>query len=129
MTTGHRAPRLYLIDAHALIYQVFHAIKGMSGPAGLPTNALFGFVRDLMYLRNEVRPDYLIVVFDVAGKTFRDELYPEYKGNRSPMPEELQLQIEPIHEFLQAMRLPVLGVEGFEADDVIATVARRAAEQ
>ena len=115
---------LYLLDAHSIIYQVFHAISNMSSPTGLPTNAVFGFTRDLFYLRNEKKPTYLVCAFDVAGPTFRDEIYPEYKAHRSPMPDDLQLQIPLIHELLEGMRIPVLGVEGYEADDVIATLAK-----
>src|SRR5205823_2653133 len=97
MSSGRSDQRLYLIDAHALIFQVFHAIPEMSSPSGLPTNALFGFTRDLLYLRNEKRPEYLLCVFDHAGKTFRDDLYAEYKAQRGPMPDDLQLQIPLIH--------------------------------
>jgi DNA polymerase-1 len=120
-------PSLYLIDAHALIFQVFHAIREMSSPSGLPTNALYGFTRDVLYLRSEKRPDYLLAVFDMPGPTFRDQILPEYKANRSPPPSDLQLQFPLIKEMLEAMRVPVLGLPGFEADDVIATVATAAA--
>jgi DNA polymerase-1 len=120
---------LYLIDAHALIFQVFHAIGSMSSPSGLPTNALFGFTRDLLFLRNERKPTYLVCAFDVSGPTFRDHLYTEYKAHRSPMPDDLCLQIGPIHQLLEAMRVPVLGVQGYEADDVIATVAAAGAKK
>jgi DNA polymerase-1 len=123
MPPGTANPGLYLLDAYALIFQVFHAIPGMSSPSGLPTNALFGFTRDLLFLRNEVRPDYLLCAFDVAGPTFRDELYPEYKAHRAPMPDDLQLQVPEIHKLLEAMGVPVVGVTGYEADDVIATLA------
>lgn len=118
------AETLYLLDAHSMIYQVFHAIGAMSSPAGLPTNAVFGFTRDLFYLRNEKKPTYLVCVFDVPGPTFRDQIYAEYKAHRAPMPDDLQLQIPMIHELLAGFRMPVVGVEGFEADDVIATLAR-----
>src|SRR5262245_14644398 len=91
MSSGTAHESLYLIDAHSLIFQVFHAIREMSSPSGLPTNALYGFARDLMFLRTEVRPAYLLCAFDVAGPTFRDELYPEYKAGRGPMPDDLQL--------------------------------------
>jgi DNA polymerase-1 len=116
--------KLYLVDAHALIFQVFHAIPEMSSPSGLPTNALFGFTRDLLYLRNEKRPEYLLVIFDAPGKTFRDDLYSEYKAHRAPMPDDLQLQIPLIHQLIEAMRIPVLSKERYEADDLIATLAR-----
>src|SRR5947209_11732295 len=127
MASGRANERLILIDAHALIFQVFHAIREMSSPSGLPTNALFGFTRDVLFLRSEKRPDYLLAAFDVAGPTFRDEIFPEYKAGRGPMPDDLQLQIPLIGEMLEAMRVPILGVTGYEADDVIATVAAAAA--
>jgi DNA polymerase-1 len=101
----------------------------MSSPAGLPTNALFGFTRDLLFLRTEKKPDYLVCAFDVAGPTFRDKLYPEYKAHRAPMPDDLRSQLPLIHQLLEGMRIPVLGVEGFEADDVLATVAAAGAER
>lgn len=118
---------LYLIDAHSLIFQVFHAIPTMTGPQGLPTNALFGFTRDLIYLRQR-KPTYLLCVFDMEGPVFRNALDAQYKANRSPMPDDLKLQIPLIRDqLLPAMRIPVLGVAGFEADDVIATLALRGA--
>jgi DNA polymerase-1 len=123
MSSGTTNPSLYLIDAHALIFQVFHAIPGMTSPSGMPTNAIFGFTRDLLFLRTEVRPDYLVCAFDVAGPTFRDELYAEYKAHRAPMPDDLQLQIPEIHQLLEALHIPVVGLTGYEADDVIATLA------
>lgn len=119
---------MYLIDAHSLIFQVFHAIAEMSSPKGLPTNALFGFTRDLLHLRDK-NPEYLLAVFDMDGKTFRDDLYAEYKANRGPMPDDLQPQIPLIHQLLEAMRIPILGKKGYEADDVIATVAKAAAQR
>jgi len=120
--------RMYLIDAHSLIFQVFHAIPEMSSPSGLPTNALFGFTKDLIYLRS-LKPDYLLCVFDEAGPTFRDHLYADYKAHRAPMPDDLQLQIPLIRVLAEAMGVPVLGKPGFEADDVIATLAREGAER
>jgi DNA polymerase-1 len=101
----------------------------MSSPTGLPTNALFGFTRDMLFLRSEIRPDFLVCAFDVSGPTFRDEIYPEYKAHRAPMPDDLQLQIPEIHRLLEAMHIPVIGLQGFEADDVIATLATAAADQ
>lgn len=119
---------MYLIDAHSLIFQVFHALPAMSSPSGLPTNALFGFTRDLLDLR-ERKPEYLICAFDVSGPTFRDKLFTAYKANRSPMPDDLQPQIPMIHELLEAMRIPVVSKEGYEADDVIATIAKEASRR
>jgi DNA polymerase I len=114
---------LYLIDAHSLIFQVFHALPEMSSPSGLPTGAVFGFTKDLIYLRNERKPAYLICLFDMPGPTFRDAINKEYKAHRAPMPDDLQLQIPLIRQVLEAMRIPVLGLEGYEADDLIATLA------
>jgi DNA polymerase I len=119
---------MYLIDAHSLIFQVFHAIRDMTTSGGLPANALFGFLRDVLSLRAR-KPAYLIVAFDVTGPTFRDKLYPAYKANRGPMPDDLQPQIPLIYQALEALRLPVLGVPGYEADDVLATVGRAAADK
>ncbi len=125
MSTGPRQT-LYVLDAHALIFQVFHAVGPMSSPSGLPTNALFGFARYVLTLRGK-KPDYLLVAFDRSEKTFRDDLYPAYKANRGPMPDDLAPQIPLIHQLLEGLRVPVLSAAGFEADDVIATVAARAA--
>jgi DNA polymerase-1 len=114
---------MYLVDAHSLIFQVFHAIPEMSSPSGLPTNALYGFTRDMLFLRTTKKPTYLLCVFDRPGKTFRDTLYPDYKAHRAPAPDDLHAQIPMICQMLEAMGLPVLGQDGFEADDVLATVA------
>jgi DNA polymerase-1 len=117
------AETLYLLDAHSLIYQVFHAIGPMTSPAGLPTNAVFGFTRDLFFLR-EKKPNSIICVFDAPGGTFRDEIYQDYKAHRAAMPDDLQLQIPMIHKLLAAMNVPLLAIPNVEADDVIATLAR-----
>ena len=120
------AGSIYLIDAHSLIYQVFHAIPEMSSPSGLPTNAIFGFARDLLYIKTEKRPDYLVVALDPPGPVFRNEIYPEYKAHRPPPPNDLILQIPEIHRLLEALRVPNVCLPGFEADDVLATLARAA---
>ncbi len=127
MASGVDQGCMYLIDAHSLIFQVFHAIPTMTSPAGQATNALFGFTRDVLFLRTEKKPDYLLCAFDLPGPTFRDRIYPEYKAHRAPMPDDLQPQIPMIRQFLDAMRVPILGQVGFEADDIIATVAKAAA--
>lgn len=124
MSAGPTTERLFVIDAHALIFQVFHALPEMTSPAGLPTNALFGFTKDMIFLRLDLKPDYLVCAFDVAGPTFRDHLFQEYKAHRAPMPDDLCLQIPLIHKMLEAMHIPVVGVPGYEADDVLATLAR-----
>src|SRR5439155_11527959 len=91
---------LYLIDAHSLIFQVFRALPEMTSPSGLPTNAVFGFTKDMVFLGSRRKPTYLVCCFDEPGKTFRDDLYAEYKAHRSPMPDDLQLQIPMIHQLL-----------------------------
>src|SRR5713226_143010 len=129
MSSGPATGRLFALDAFALIFQVFHAIPEMSSPGGLPTNALYGFTRDLLFLRLEKKPDYLVCAFDLPGPTFRDEIFAEYKAGRAPMPDDLSMQIPMIRQVLDAMRIPVLGVPGFEADDLLATVARAGEER
>lgn len=119
---------VYLIDSHSLLYQVFHAVPMMTGPAGQPTNAIFGFGNDMNRLRKR-NPEYLICVFDPRGPTFRDHLYDQYKAHRSPMPDDLYGQLTGIRTLLKAMRIPAVEVPGFEADDVLATLARVFAEK
>ena len=120
---------LYLLDAHGLIFQMFHGIPAnMSAPDGRPTNAVFGVVRALMELYDQ-GADYLIAAFDQKEPTFREALYQEYKAHRDPPPTDLLLQEPMIHEVLKAMRIPILGKPGFEADDVIATLARKGEER
>jgi len=120
---------LFLVDAHSLIFQVFHAIPEMSSASGLPTNALFGFTRDMLYLRTEKKPDYLVCAFDLPGPTFRSDLYADYKAHREAPPVDLVSQIPLIHEMLSALRIPELSVPGYEADDILATLARAGARR
>ncbi len=115
---------VYVVDAHSLIFQVFHAIPEMTSPRGEPVNALFGFTKDLMKLIEEKRPDALLCAFDLPGGTFRNELYDGYKADRGEMPTELASQLPKIEEVVRAFGIPFLAVPGFEADDVLATVAR-----
>ncbi len=122
-------PTLYVLDAFSLIYQVFHAIPLMTGPAGQPTQAVFGIFRDLVNLLRDRKPDLLVAAFDGAGPVFRSEILPEYKAQRAAMPEELVPQIAVIRRVFEGFRVPVLIHEGVEADDIIATVARRGEEQ
>jgi DNA polymerase-1 len=119
---------VWVIDAHSLIYQVFHALPEMTSPQGEPVNAVYGFARDLLFLLQEKQPDYLFCAFDVPGKTFRHQVYEQYKIQRPQMPEELIPQIGSIHRLLRALGVPALGRESFEADDVLATVARLTGE-
>ncbi len=114
-----------MIDAYSLIFQVFHALPEMTSPRGEPTGAIFGFARDLMHLLNEKKADYLLAAFDMSGPTFRHELHTAYKEDRSEMPDQLRPQVVHIRRMLAALGIPILECEGFEADDILATVARR----
>jgi len=115
---------VWIVDSHSLIFQVFHAIPPMTGPAGQPVAAIYGFARDMVFLLEKKKPDYLICAFDLSGPTFRNQLYDQYKANRDEMPVELPSQIAGIRRLLEAMTIPVLECEGFEADDVLAAAAK-----
>ncbi len=121
-------PIVYVVDAYSLIFQVFHALPEMTSPSGQPVGAIHGFARDLLDLLEKKRPDFFFCAFDAAEKTFRDELFSEYKAGRAEMPADLQLQIPHIRRVVDALGIPALEVAGYEADDVLATVARRADE-
>ncbi|MFO0810005.1 MAG: DNA polymerase I [Gemmataceae bacterium] len=112
-----------LVDAHALIYQVFHAIPEMTGPDGRPVNALYGFTRDLFFLREQIKPTYLLCAFDRAEPTFRSDIAPDYKATRKEPPDDLISQVPRIQAVIEAFNMPVLTKERFEADDILATVA------
>ena len=120
---------VFVLDAHGLLYQLFHALPPMSSPQGEPVGAVYGFTKDMFTLIERHHPDYLFCAFDLPGKTFRWELYAEYKANRSEMPDDLKPQIGFVHEILEAMNILPLSLPGFEADDIMATVARLTAEQ
>ncbi len=120
------ARRIYLIDGTAYIYRAYHAIRSLTSSKGFPTNAIFGFTRMLMKLIQERQPRYVGMFFDAKGPTFRHVRYPAYKANRPPMPDDMAVQIAHIKDVTAAFRIPVLEMEGFEADDLIGTVARRA---
>jgi DNA polymerase-1 len=119
-------PTLYILDAYALIFQVFHAIPAMAGPSGQPTNAVFGLFRDLLNLIRTRKPTCLAGAFDGGGPVFRSTLDPNYKATRSAMPPDLVPQIEVIKRLFAGFRIPALLTPGFEADDLIATLARQA---
>jgi DNA polymerase-1 len=121
-------PKLVLIDGSSYLYRAFHALPPLTNPAGEPTGALFGVVNMLRATLN-AKPDYAAFVQDAPGPTFRDALYAEYKANRAPMPDDLRAQVEPMMKIVRALGLPILRVQGVEADDVIGTLARRAAAQ
>ncbi|MBK1889133.1 DNA polymerase I [Undibacterium sp. 14-3-2] len=114
---------LLLVDGSSYLYRAFHAMPDLRNPQGEPTGAIYGIINMLRRLRSDYPAAYMACVFDAKGKTFRDDLYPEYKAQRAAMPDDLRLQIEPIHEAVKAMGWPILMVEGVEADDVIGTLA------
>ena len=119
---------LVLVDGSSYLYRAFHALPALTNSKGRPTGAAYGMTNMLKRLEAEVAPELAAVIFDAKGKTFRDDLYPEYKANRPPMPGELRAQIEPIHALVRALGFPVLEVPGVEADDVIGTLAERGKE-
>lgn len=119
-------PRLFLIDATAFCYRAFYAIRGLSTSFGQPTNAVYGFMNILQRLLKKYKPSYLAVCFDVSKDTFRKKQFAEYKSNRPPMPDELSSQIPLIKQIVAAYKIPLLEKEGFEADDVIASLAEKA---
>src|SRR5512132_1750065 len=128
-------PTLYLIDGHALAYRMYFALTAGGGGSqrwqtskGEHTAGTYGFVRELMRIIEQEKPDYIAVAFD-TGKTFRDKIFPAYKGTRAKMPDDLSPQIARIRELVDAFNIPRLEMEGYEADDVLGSVARLAAEQ
>jgi len=124
---------LLLVDGSSYLYRAFHAMPDLRAvpgdPTSAPTGAIRGMINMLQSLRKEVPAAYAACVFDAKGPTFRDDLYPQYKANRSPMPDDLRAQIEPIHEVVRLMGWKVLAIPGVEADDVIGTLAATAAAQ
>ncbi len=124
------AAHLYLLDGSSYIYRAYYGVRDLATAGGMPTNAVLGFTRMLLALLQENRPDYLAVIFDPPREgTFRREIYPEYKANRDAMPDDLVPQIPYIRKILQALNIQALEAPGFEADDVIATLARRYAAE
>jgi len=119
---------LYLIDGTAYIYRAYHAIRGLTNSTGLPTNAAFGFTRILIKLIEDRSPEYVVMFFDAKGPTFRHKIYKDYKANRPPMPEDLSVQIPHIKKITQGFKIPVIEMQGFEADDLIGTFRLKAEE-
>jgi len=118
---------LILVDGSAYLYRAFHAMPNLSNSKGEHTGAVYGVINMLRKLLRDFDPEHMAVIFDAKGKTFRDELFKEYKANRPPMPHELRNQIQPLHDIIKAMGIPLLVVDGVEADDVIGTLASQAA--
>ncbi len=121
--------KLYLIDGSAYIHRAYHAVRGLSTSRGFPTNAAFGFTRMLIKLMQDRSPQYAAMFFDSRGPTFRHEIYSDYKANRPPMPEDLSVQIPYIKNITHGFGIPIFELPGYEADDLIGTVARRAANE
>jgi DNA polymerase-1 len=115
---------IYLVDGTSYIHRAYHAIRDLSNSEGLPTNAIFGFTRMLLKLLDDKSPEFAAVVFDLGGPTFRHEIFEDYKATRPPMPEEMAVQIPYIREVVQGLNLTILEKQGYEADDIIATVAK-----
>jgi DNA polymerase-1 len=125
--TAPERPDLVLIDGSSYLYRAFHALPPLTNSKGAPTGAVYGVLNMLSKFIREYSPPHIGVVFDAPGKTFRDELFAEYKANRPPMPDDLRSQLEPLLAAVEALGLPVLRIDGVEADDVIGTLACRAA--
>ncbi|MFZ2507148.1 MAG: 5'-3' exonuclease H3TH domain-containing protein, partial [Steroidobacteraceae bacterium] len=121
--------KLWLVDGSSYLYRAFYALPPLSSSAGEPTGAVLGVLNMLNRIFREDDPALIAVVFDAPGRTFRDELFEEYKAHRPPMPDELRAQIAPLIEAIPALGLPMLRIEGVEADDVIGTLAERAAAE
>ncbi|MGD8906192.1 MAG: 5'-3' exonuclease H3TH domain-containing protein, partial [Gammaproteobacteria bacterium] len=119
---------LILVDGSSYLYRAFHALPPLTTSRGEPTGAVLGVLNMIQKLLTEQEPECIAVVFDAKGKTFRDEIFEEYKANRPPMPDELRSQVTPLLEAIEAMGLHLLRVSGVEADDVIGTLASRASE-
>lgn len=119
---------LILIDGSSYLYRAFHAYPGTMSNGEIPTNAIYGVVNMVRAMMRQFASDRIAVIFDAKGKTFRDEMYDQYKANRPPMPDDLRCQIEPLHQIIRAMGLPLLSIEGVEADDVIGTLAHQASQ-
>ncbi|WP_449246238.1 DNA polymerase I [Desulfarculus baarsii] len=122
-------PTIFLLDASGYIHRAFHAVKGLATSDGVPTGAVFGFVNMLLKVLAEARPSHLAVVYDAKGPTFRHQIFPAYKANRPPMDPALKAQLPLVRQLVTALCLPAVEMEGFEADDLMATLARQAREQ
>ncbi|MCG7584145.1 DNA polymerase I [Photobacterium sp. OFAV2-7] len=120
---------LILIDGSSYLYRAYHAAPNFTNSDGEPTGAVFGVVNMLRSLLRQFSTEHIAVIFDAKGKTFRDDMYPEYKANRPPMPDDLRGQIEPLHAVIKAMGLPLISILGVEADDVIGTLATQASKE
>jgi DNA polymerase-1 len=124
-SVGENRETVYLLDGSSYIHRAYHAIRNLSNSKGLSTNAIFGFTRMILKLIDDVKPKYLAVILDTKGPNFRHEIYEDYKANRPPMPEDLVEQLAYIKRIIQALNIVMLEKEGYEADDIIGTLARK----
>ena len=129
MPAANTSAPLVLVDGSSYLYRAFHALPPLVSSKGQPTGAIKGVVNMLRRMQSDYPDSEVVVVFDAKGKTFRDDIYPEYKAHRPPMPDDLRSQIEPLHTVIRAMGFPLLVIEGVEADDVIGTLAAMATEE
>ncbi len=127
--SAERTDKLVLVDGSGYIFRAFHGLPMMTRPDGIPINAVFGFTKMLLKLMADLNPSHVAVIFDAGRITFRNDIYPDYKANRSDPPDELVPQFPLVREAAEAMSLPVLEMPGFEADDLIASFARAAENQ
>src|SRR5882724_1020977 len=130
MPSAKPAKKLFLVDAMGFIFRAFFApMERLRSPSGMPTKVPYLFVQMLRRLMKDFQPDYLAIAFDLPEPTFRDKLFAEYKATRPPMPDDLALQLPYVKRLCEALRLPILAVPGYEADDVIGTLAQQAAKR
>ena len=115
--------KLLLIDGHSILNRAFYGVPPLNNAAGIPTNAIYGFLNIMFKIIDEEKPDYITVAFDLKEPTFRHKMYAEYKGTRKPMPEELHKQVPLIKETLKAMGIKTVELAGYEADDLLGTLA------
>jgi DNA polymerase-1 len=121
--------RLILVDGSSYLYRAFYALPPLKSPKGEPTGAIYGFLRMISSLMGDLSPEYIAVVFDLPGKTFRHERYQEYKANRKETPDDLKVQIPKIKELIRLWGIKIIEIPGYEADDIIATLARKGKEK
>ena len=121
--------KIVLIDGHSILYRAYYGVPLLANSAGLHTNAIFGFLNILFKILEEEKPEYLTVAFDMSAPTFRHKIYKEYKGTRKPMPEELLEQVPVMKEVLTAMGVQIIEKAGYEADDIMGTIAKRSEKE
>ncbi len=121
--------RVVLVDGSSYLYRAYYALPPLKSPKGEPTGAIYGFLRMISSLMRDLSPEYIVVVFDLPGKTFRHETYQEYKANRKETPDDLKIQIPKIKELIKLWGIKVLEIPGYEADDIIATLAKKAEKE